>query len=174
VRARGFRRPVEFAVLALCAGLMGHQSALITLDPAAASWSALDRFQYFEGWSSGYGFPEAGKFILEARDAPSLIYSLDGHSAYQLRAYLPAEWRSRVGTIFYGQNGKVLLSEEARLENLFSRTPVWIIVSEQLVHGFLDSTVGRLNADRISLHQIAEFDKPGSRTKLAIYAVTWR
>jgi 4-amino-4-deoxy-L-arabinose transferase-like glycosyltransferase len=174
LRARGFRRPVEFSVLALCAGFMGHQSALITLDPAAASWSALDRFQYFEGWSSGYGFPEAGKFILEARDAPSIIYSLDGHSAYQLRAYLPAEWRSRVGTIFYGQNGKALLSEEARLENLFSRTPVWIIASEQLVHGYLDSTLGRLNAERVSLHQIAEFDKPGSRTKLAIYAVTWR
>ncbi len=174
LRARRFRRPVEFGVLAICVGFMGHQSALITLDPAAASWSALDRLQYFEGWSSGYGYPEAGKFILEARDAPLIIYSLDGHSAYQLRTYLPAEWGSRVRPIFYGQDGKALLSEEARLENLLSRTPAWIIVSEQLLHGYLDSTLGRQNADQINLRQIAEFDKPGSHTRLAIYAVTRR
>jgi len=58
----------------------------------------VDRFQYFEGWSSGYGYPEAAKFVLEPPGAPLMIYSLDGHSAYQLLTYLPAAWTSRVKT----------------------------------------------------------------------------
>jgi hypothetical protein len=172
LRIRRFRRPVEFGLLAVCAGFMGHQSALIIFDPVAAKWSALDRFQYFEGWSSGYGYPEAAKFILAAPDAPLMIYSLDGHSAYQLRTYLPADWASRVAPVFYGQDGKTLPSEEARLENLLSRAPVWIIVSEPLLRGYLDSSFGRMNLARIKLRQLAKFDKPGSRARLAIYEVT--
>jgi len=97
---------------------------------------------------------------------------LDGHSAYQLLTYLPAAWTSRVKPIFYGQDGSVLRSEDARLENLLSRTPAWIIISEQLLHGYLDSSFGRINLDRINLRQIASFDKPGSRERLAIYEVT--
>jgi hypothetical protein len=151
---------------------MGHQSALIIFDPVAARWSALDRFQYFEGWSSGYGYPEAAKLILAASDTPLMIYSLDGHSAYQLRVYLPAEWASRVIPVFYGPDGNTLRSEEARLENLLSRAPVWIIVPEQLLDGYLDSSFGRMNLARINLRQIAKFDKPGSRARLAIYEVT--
>jgi hypothetical protein len=172
LRTRRFRQPVEFGVLVLCAAFMGHQSALIIFDPVAARWSALDRFQYFEGWSSGYGYPEAAKLILAASDTPLMIYSLDGHSAYQLRVYLPAEWASRVIPVFYGPDGNTLRSEEARLENLLSRAPVWIIVPEQLLDGYLDSSFGRMNLARINLRQIAKFDKPGSRARLAIYEVT--
>ena len=168
------RLPVELAVLTVCAGFMGYQSALLIFDPAAASWSALDRFQYFEGWSSGYGYPEAARFVLEARDAPQMVYSLDGHSAYQLRNYLPAQWSSRVRPIFYGPDGKALPSETARLENLLSRTPAWIIIPEQLLQGYLDSSFGRTNSERINLQRIATFDKPGSRARLAIYEVTRR
>jgi hypothetical protein len=65
-----------------------------------------------------------------------------------------------------------LRSEEARLENLLSRAPVWIIVPEQLLDGYLDSSFGRMNLARINLRQIAKFDKPGSRARLAIYEVT--
>jgi 4-amino-4-deoxy-L-arabinose transferase-like glycosyltransferase len=172
LRMGRFRRPVEFAVLAVCAGFMGRQSALIIFDPVAARWSAVDRFQYFEGWSSGYGYPEAAKFILAAPDAPLMIYSLDGHSAYQLRTYLPAEWGPRVTPVFYGQGGDTLRSEEARLVNLFSRAPVWIVVPEPLLQGYLDSSFGRMNLAQIHLRLIAEFDKPGSRARLAIYEAT--
>jgi 4-amino-4-deoxy-L-arabinose transferase-like glycosyltransferase len=172
--ARPFRLPVESAVLAVCVGFMGYQSALLIFDPAAASWSALDRFQYFEGWSSGYGYPEAARFVLEARDAPQMIYSLDGHSAYQLRNYLPAQWSSRVRPVFYGQHGQALSGETARFENLLSRTPAWIIIPEQLLQGYLDSSFGRTNSGQINLRRIATFDKPGSRARLAIYDVTRR
>jgi 4-amino-4-deoxy-L-arabinose transferase-like glycosyltransferase len=174
LRAGRARYPVEIGVWAVCAGFMGHQSALIILDPAGARWSALDRFQYFEGWSSGYGYPDAAKFVLAAPDAPPIIYSLDGHSAYQLLTYLPAAWISRVKPISYGQHGEVLRSEDARLENLLSRTPVWIIISEQLLQGYLDSSFGRSGSLRINLRQIAVFAKPGSRARLAIYEVTQR
>jgi hypothetical protein len=174
LRARRFRQPVEFAVFAVCVGFMGHQSALIIFDPAAADWSPLDRFQYFEGWGSGYGYPEAAKFILGSPDAPRMIYSLDGHSAYQLRNYLPPQWRNRVRPIFYGQDGKALRSEEARLENLPSGVPVWVIVSKQLLEGYLKADFGRIDPGTINLRQIAVFDKPRSRAQLAIYEITRR
>jgi 4-amino-4-deoxy-L-arabinose transferase-like glycosyltransferase len=173
-RAGRARYPVQLGILAVCVGLMGHQSALIILDPAGARWSALDRFQYFEGWSSGYGYPEAAQFVLGAPNAPAMIYSLDGHSASQLLTYLPAAWISRVKPIFYGQHDEALRSEDARLENLLSRPPVWIIISEQLLQGYLDSSFGRSGSERISLRQIAVFAKPGSRARLAIYEVTRR
>jgi 4-amino-4-deoxy-L-arabinose transferase-like glycosyltransferase len=172
LRAQRFRQPVEFGVLAVCVGFMGHQSALIILDPAAASWSALDRFGYFEGWSSGYGYPEAAKFLLKAPDAPLMIYSLDGHSAYQLLTYLPASWQRRVTPIDYGEDGEVLRSSEDRLRNLLNRTPPpWIIVPEQLLQGDLESSFGRLSPDQFDVRQIAAFDKPGLHTRLAIYQV---
>jgi len=173
-RQTRFGRPVEWAALAVCVGFMGRQSALLVFAPAAANWSPLDRFQYLEGWPSGYGYPEAAQFILRAPRVPSQIYSLDGHSAYQLLTYLPAAWISRVKPISYGQHGEVLRSEDARLENLLSRTPVWIIISEQLLQGYLDSSFGRSGSERINLRQIAVFAKPGSRARLAIYEVTRR
>jgi Dolichyl-phosphate-mannose-protein mannosyltransferase len=174
LRTGRFRQPIQFAILSVCVGFMGYQSALIVFDPAAARWSPVDRFQYFEGWSSGYGYPEAAKFILETPNLPLMIYSLDGHSAYQLLTYLPASWKGRVKPIFYGQDGKALNSEDACLANLLSRTPAWIIISEQLLQGYLDSSFGRINLDQIDLRQIASFDKPGSHGRLAIYAVSRR
>jgi 4-amino-4-deoxy-L-arabinose transferase-like glycosyltransferase len=169
-----FRQPIHFVILSICVGFMGYQSALIIFNPAAARWSPVDRFQYFEGWSSGYGYPEAAKFILETPDPPLMIYSLDGHSAYQVLTYLPAAWKSRVKPIFYGQDGTALNSEDARLANLLSHTPAWIIISEQLLQWYLDSSFGRINLDQINLRQIASFDKPGSHARLAIYAVSRR
>jgi hypothetical protein len=169
-----FRQPVEWAALAVCIGFMGRQSALLVLAPAAANWSPLDRFQYLEGWPSGYGYPEAAQFLLQAPNPPSLIYSLDGHSAYQLLSYLPAQWTSRVRPIFYGDDGRMLDSKEARLANLLEHTPVWIIISDRLLQVYLDSDFGRLDSALIGVRPIAQFDKPGSHSRLAIYEVTRR
>jgi 4-amino-4-deoxy-L-arabinose transferase-like glycosyltransferase len=169
-----FRLPVQWGVLAVCVGFMGRQSALIILDPLAAKWSPLDRFQYIEGAGAGYGYPEAAQFLLDATNAPVVIYSLDGHSAYQLLAYLPASWTRRVKPIFYGPDGKELRSADARLECLANHAPAWIIINEGLLQHYLDSTFGRANIDQINLGRIAIFDKPGSRARLAIYDVTRR
>jgi hypothetical protein len=173
-RAGRFRPAVEFGVLALCVGIMGHRSALLILDPAAASWSQLDRSQYIEGSGSGYGYPEAAKFILAARDVPPSIYSLDGHSAYQLRNYLPPDWNARVRTIFYGEDGELLRSDAARLDNLLRYPLAWIIIPEQLLPRYLDSSFGQGNAAGLRLRRIVAFDKPDSRAQLAIYSVTRR
>ena len=100
-----------------------------------------------------------------------MIYSLDGHSSYQLRSYLPPEWTGRVKPIFYGEDGKALRHETARLKNLLANLPAWIVISEQLLPGYLDSSFGP-GAEKINLRQIAKFDKPGTRAQLAIYAVT--
>jgi 4-amino-4-deoxy-L-arabinose transferase-like glycosyltransferase len=173
-RARPFAQPLKLAASAVCVGLMGRQSALLILDPPAARWSPVDRFQYFEGWGSGYGYPEAAQFVLAAADPPAMIYSLEGHSAYQLRTYLPAEWRDRVSPIFYAHDGQELRSEAAKVRNLLSRTPVWIIIPEPLLHYYLDSTFGAASGAQLGLRRIAEFNKPGSRGQLAVYEVPAR
>jgi hypothetical protein len=172
--AHGLRQVVQLGVLTVGLGLMTRQSALIIVDPTSARWSPLDRFQYIEGWGSGYGYPEAAQFLLSAADAPATIYSLDGHSADQLRTYLPAEWSGRVSPIFYAQDGKALRTETARLENLLSNAPAWIIVPEQLLPAYMASTFGPTGSDQINLRQIAKFAKPGFRTAVAIYEVTRR
>ena len=168
------RRPLQGCALALCAVLMGRQSALIILNPVAANWSPLDRFQYVEGWTSGYGYPQAAQFLLTRSDAPAVIYSLDGHSAYQLLTYLPADWRGRVTPVIYGSDGRELRSQDARFENLLSRTPAWIISPEPLLAQFMESRFGRLNADKVDLQAVAVFDKPGLRTRLGLYEITQR
>src|SRR5277367_5259346 len=64
LRTGRLQRPFQTGALTVCAVFMGHQSALIILDPLAANWSSLDRYQYFEGPGSGYGYAEAARFIL--------------------------------------------------------------------------------------------------------------
>jgi 4-amino-4-deoxy-L-arabinose transferase-like glycosyltransferase len=164
-------RTAGIVVVSLCAGLMVHQSALLIWEPIAAHWSPVDRIQYFSGWSSGYGYPEAARFIVNASAAPAVVYSLDGHSAYQLGIYLPDIWRSRVRAIGYGQDGVALRSTQLRLASLLSGQPAWIIISKQLLSRYLEETFGRAYADQINLSEVAAFDKPDSRTQLALYAV---
>jgi hypothetical protein len=103
-----------------------------------------------------------------------MIYSLDGHSAYQLRTYLPAAWSNRVQPVFYGDDDKELRSEEARLANLLSHTPAWIIVARQLLPLYLSASFGSKAVDRLTMRQVAEFAKPGSRAQLAIYEARQR
>ncbi len=171
-RVPRYRRLLAGLLLMACVGFLGHQSVLLILDPLNAKWSALDRFQYFEGWGSGYGYPQAARFLLESTEAPPSIYSLDGHSAHQLLSYLPAAWRSRVTPIFYGRDSRFLGSDEARLENLLDHAPVWIIVPDPLLQGYLVSSFGQRNLGRIKLRPIVKFDKPGVRVRLAIYEAT--
>jgi len=168
------RRVIELSVLAICVVYMGRQSVLLITDPLAARWSRLDRIQYLEGWSSGYGYPEAAKFLVQSINPPAMVYSLDGHSAHQLLAYLPTEWADRVKPIMYGPNQQVLRTEAARLENLFAHKSAWIVIARQLLPSYLESTFGRASLDRIGLHELAEFNKPGVRSQLVLYEVSQR
>jgi 4-amino-4-deoxy-L-arabinose transferase-like glycosyltransferase len=167
-------RAVGLAVLALCVGLMVRQSSRLVLAPLTASWSSTDRFQYFEGPGSGYGYPEAARFLMSRPDAPRMIYALDGHSAYQLRLYLPPAWSERVRPVLYADDGQTLRSEEARLGNLLSHTPAWIIVSAPLLQGYMSANFGRSGAEQVKLRQVVAFDKPGSRAWLVIYEAARR
>lgn len=160
--------PAALAAVGIaCMAAMVHQSALLVLDPAAASWSPVDRFQYFQGWSSGYGYPEAAGFLLAAPAVPPHVFALDGHSAWQLRSYLPRAWSARVASIDYGPDGRLLRTGRERLENLLRAGPAWIIVAEPLLQRYLDASFGAANPLRLRL--IATFDKPDSRTRLALY-----
>ena len=165
---------VKFAALAACAALMGPQSARLILNPIGARWSPLDRFQYFEGWGSGYGYPAAAHFLVAARAAPAILFSLDGHSAYQLLTYLPAEWSDRVRPIMYGDDGRLLRTQQQRLDDLLEHAPAGILISPQLLDGYLTSSFGPAALEHLQLRQIASFDKPGNRAQLALYEATRR
>lgn len=169
-RAGRLGRALEVAALALSAGIMAYQSALIVWRPVSAQWSPTDRYQYFEAPGSGYGFPEAAAFVLHSPRPPSIIYSLDGHSAYQLLVYLPAAWRDRVKPIVYGSAGEILRAAPQRLENLSRLSRAWIICPELLLEGELDSNFGR-EKSQIRLSELAAFDKPGAKTRLGLYEV---
>jgi Dolichyl-phosphate-mannose-protein mannosyltransferase len=173
-RAGRFRQPVTLGLLTLCGALMGWQSSRIILNPLAARWSPLDRFQYFEGWGSGYGYPSAASFLVAARTAPATLFSLDGHSAYQLLTYLPAEWSNRVRLVMYGDDGRLLRTEQERLDNLLAHAPAAIIISPQLLDGYLTSSFGPAALEHFDLRRIASFDKPGGRTQVALYEATRR
>jgi hypothetical protein len=161
------RLPAAAALLLGCTLLMGRQSMWLILDPLAARWSALDRAQYIESWGSGYGYPEAARFICRSADVPPLIFSLDGHSAYQLRSYLPVRWNVRIQPLLDGPGE--LSSERERLDYLLSHEPAWIVISSQLLDRYLQSVFGPQNATQIGLRKVATFDKPGSHVQLGIY-----
>jgi 4-amino-4-deoxy-L-arabinose transferase-like glycosyltransferase len=167
---RGLAGPLLAALCIACMALMGHQSALIVLDPVAARWSPVDRFQYFEGWSSGYGYPEAASFLLAAPVAPQKVFALDGHSAYQLRSYLPRSWTARVDSIDYAPDGRLLRTPRERLETLRRVEPAWIVMAEPLLQRYLEASFPVGSQPQLRL--IAAFDKPGAQTRLAIYEAT--
>jgi 4-amino-4-deoxy-L-arabinose transferase-like glycosyltransferase len=173
LRAGDAGRAVAFSAWLLCLLYMGHQSLLLVLNPLLANWSPVDRFQYFEGWGSGYGYPEAANFILAAPDPPAEIFSLDGHSAYQLRCYLPRWWAARVHPVDQAPDGARLQSPQTRLDNLL-RSPAWILIPEQLLQTYLDSSFGDAYQDRFALHRVASFAKPGARVELTLYEVKGR
>jgi hypothetical protein len=174
MRARRLRRPAELTALAVCIVFMGRESALIVLKPIAANWSAVDRAQYIEGGGSGYGYPEAAHYLLQAQNVPQLIFSLDGHSAFQLLTYLPTAWNGRVRPIAYGDDGEELSTQEGRLDNLLHHAPVWIVAPDPVLQTYLEATFGLPRLNQIILHPVARFDKPGGREQLALYEATRR
>jgi hypothetical protein len=168
-RAGRWRGWVQLPPLLLVAAVMGSQSGQLIESPADARWSAVDRFQYFEGWGSGYGYPEAARFLLAASPAPALVYALDGHSACQLASYLPRAWQRRVRSISDGPHGEPLTSTEARRANLALADPAWLIVPRPLLQHYLDASFGQV--DPVDSRLLAQFRKPGERVSLGIYTV---
>ena len=173
-RAGRFAQPLKATVLAAVLGIMAWQSTLLIVDPVRARWSRIDRFQYIEGWSSGYGYPEAAGFLLSASDVPSLIYSLDGHSAAQLLTYLPAEWSTRVRAIRDTQVISTSREQRACADTLLNVRSSWVIAPAQLVRQNLLSVLGPSCPEPLELRTIAQFDKPGLRTQIGIYEIVQR
>jgi len=168
--ARGLARPALAAAGIACLGLLGWQSVRVVLDPLAARWSPVDRFQYFEGWGSGYGYPEAAEYLQNSSTVPHSVFALDGHSAYQLRSYLPRAWLDRVKTVSYGPGGEVLAGNRERLENFRRDGRAWILIPEPLLKRYLESSFG--DAYHPDLRLVAAFDKPGARVRLALFEAT--
>jgi 4-amino-4-deoxy-L-arabinose transferase-like glycosyltransferase len=168
-----FAQPLIVTLLAVGLGILAWQSALLIVDPVRARWSPVDRFQYIEGWGSGYGYPEAARFLLNASDAPGAIYSLDGHSADQLLTYLPAGWTARVRAIRDTPIRSGLPQQDTCADAVLRIRPAWIIAPAQLVRAQLSSVLGPA-CSPVELRTIAQFDKPGLRTQVGIYEIVQR
>jgi len=161
-------RPALLAAVLLAVGFMSVQSARLIIDPATARWSDVDRFQYIEGWTSGYGYPEAADY-LRAAHPTLMIYALDGHSAEQLLTYLPQSWRAQVHTALYADDGSTLQTAAARLDHLLAHSPFWIIAPAQLLARSLRATAGAGAEQALHVSELQLFDKPGQRGALGIY-----
>jgi 4-amino-4-deoxy-L-arabinose transferase-like glycosyltransferase len=172
VRAGRFRVWAAALLLGICVAYLGRQSVRLVIDPSAANWSRVDRFQYLEGWSSGYGYPEAADFIVRASGEPRAIYSLDGHGAYQLRSYLPETWGSRVRPVFYAADGTLLATPHARLGELLQNMPAWIVEPAPLLESSWRTSFGQETRDLVRLRPLVAFDKPGGKFQLVIYEAT--
>jgi hypothetical protein len=172
--ARSGRRAwlhVAGVTFALCLALLLQRSMPLILEPGAAHWSAVDRVQYVEGPGSGYGYPEAAKLIEAVPSPPARIFSLNGHGAYQLLAYLPQDWVGRVGPVFYAPDHAFLESAGARLANL-ERQTAWIIAPAGEIEDEWRASFGA--APPPALQPIALFAKPGARGELGLYVLTDR
>lgn len=138
--------------------LMGHQSALIILDPPNARGLG----GYVRGWTSGYGYPELARYLQSEPDTPSEVYFLEICPAMQLRALLPDEWAKRVRQIQL-VDGRYLSRAEQEA-HLTSNAPVWLITP-----GALDDQ-NDFSANH--LRRLAGFSKPRSETQVTLYEVT--
>jgi hypothetical protein len=66
-----------------------------------------------------------------------------------------------------------LRTEQDRIDRLFSQSPVWLVVSPQLLQQYLAANFGA-GAGELRLRELTSFDKPGARAQLAIYDVARR
>jgi Dolichyl-phosphate-mannose-protein mannosyltransferase len=94
VPTRGARVALGVGLALLACGPSVAFTARLALDPAAAPLPRVERFQYVDGWPSGYGWDEAARFFRRQLDADrgliTVVVDDRGHRTafLALRAYL--------------------------------------------------------------------------------------
>jgi 4-amino-4-deoxy-L-arabinose transferase-like glycosyltransferase len=157
VRARG--RGARGMVLAIVVGVLAPGLVFhvgLAHDPASVRLPEIDRWQYIEGWPSGYGWAESYDFLVRehGRDDRAL-HIVTEHYHWTLKAY------------FVGRPGVVVKafdvwnpSELARAATWVGREPGWLVVSKPVSS---DQPPG------LELTHAAAFTKPGRRGAVHVY-----
>lgn len=87
--------PIVF-MLVVSAVALG-QDALLIEAPSRFAWAADDRQQYIEGWSSGYGFDAAVKYLSVRSDVvgPGLTLLVDGNMGFPKDGLLLSDFNKK-------------------------------------------------------------------------------
>ncbi|MBI3764334.1 MAG: glycosyltransferase family 39 protein [Chloroflexi bacterium] len=164
VAVRWGRRAAAVALAAL--GLLAGWHALAFIwqgwtTPSALPLPAGDRRQYFEEFSSGYGWPETRDFFRErSRTEAVAAYVLDQGGWQRLETYLYKDQ-----SIIVRRTEPLNLA--AALRDSLKARATYIVVDEP----FLDAQLADLKKE-IFVEQVIRFDKPGGRAAVVVYRVT--
>jgi hypothetical protein len=134
----------------------------ILVDPTAAPWPAIERWQYVANWPAGYGMPEAAQELdrLAAQ-------SSDGINVFRMNKNSPV---MEILDLYAWHNPRIALykadfaddNPRPRMTSLAQQRPTYIIVDpprEGIVFG----------ANYPRAQKVAEFNKPGGESAILIY-----
>jgi hypothetical protein len=154
------RSRAALGVLLSMLALLSFQAARLdyyfVTDPSRASLPALDRWQYIEGWPSGYGIPQAVGWLQNRASQEDLSVITDPNDTIPLDGvliYLHDDPRVRA----YGED----LSEPVRANALGTEA---FVVLDSIPHP--DFAMLNPSADLV-----ARFPKPGGQSAIEVYSL---
>ena len=152
------RRAAALLALALVPALA--QDGLLVAAPAHALLVPFDRWQYVQGWPSGYGFPETVAWLKRAaRRGPVVVAcSFVNPPGDALHEELDGDRNVTIMLLNLG---------DAKAETAFAHAHpgAFIVTDEQTGPPALDATL------RARVREVARFWKPGRRAAYVIYQV---
>ena len=154
------RTAIVLLVLALLTGVAARQDILLISKPTRFSWTSYDRWQYIEGWPSGYGFPGVVEEI-EGRIRP-------GHS---LKVYVDQTLgypRDGLWMFFSGKKGVeiILVSETEPLPATSKRSKIEHIAITDSPRMISPKEFMKINP---KWTQKRVFNKPGKMSAFRLY-----
>jgi 4-amino-4-deoxy-L-arabinose transferase-like glycosyltransferase len=150
-RAPRLRWPVVAVGLALLVAPALAFDARLLLDPATAPWPAPDRFQYVQGWPSGYGWREAYAALRGERqrhpEGITVVTDRTGHRTGQwvLKAYFQADPGVEVRGLEVGEDEAL-----AQVEHWVRGRPLYLLTGPRLMRFAGTPTI---RADRVGTYR---------------------
>jgi hypothetical protein len=144
----------------------------VIMNIAAAPLPEMDRFQYIEGWPSGYGVEEAARFFeAEAERSPEglmVICSEYGGNSYAgLRILLRRERKIRIDHLL--ARGE---AEFARLERWAAERPVYVVFERPPLSWWAPKSQPDVTRLATIANRIRAYAKPAGKCTIDIYRVS--
>jgi hypothetical protein len=157
-RVRG--APARVAILILFVGLLVPGLVFdwnLLRDPTSALLPRVDRWQYVEGWPSGYGWAEAHDFLVDAMGSEAGLHRVaTEHYHWTLKAYFVDRLDVRVKAFDVNRGGELERAAKAGYR--------WLVVSRP---------VDPEQSPGLELSHVAGFTKPGQQGTVNVYRMDW-
>ena len=136
-------------------------------NPAVAPYPAADRFQYIEGWSSGYGVREVVATLRGRAAAQGEIFVALDHNVSKLMGQFAFEsWREPEPALHLLDVKDQELSSQAIYQQVaLSPRPVYWVAGDE--HGADPLDQAALSLVRVE--PVASFARPGNKSHLYVY-----